>query len=83
MLIRWPAIDSASYFQGQFLVVGATEASSQDEHCGTFMNKMTKESKPDSLSKVNLEANVLNQMKRSHLDSKNNIKWDWSCHVKE
>ena len=39
------------------------------------MNKMTKKSKPDPLSKVTLDAKVLNQMKGSYLDSKNSIKW--------
>lgn len=39
------------------------------------MNKMTKKSKPDPLSKVTLEAKVLNQMKGSYLGWKNSIKW--------
>lgn len=40
------------------------------------MNKMTKKSKSDPLSKVTLEAKVLNQMKVSYLDSQNSIKQD-------
>lgn len=39
------------------------------------MNKMTKKSKPDPLSKVTLDAKVINQIKGSYLDSKTTIKW--------
>lgn len=72
VLIRCLLSDSLPYFHGSVVgcIISLIQWWTLWYKCGT---KWLKKSKPDPLSKVTLEAKVLNQMKTSYLDSKNYI----------